>query len=173
MKSNTKKLVLSALFLALGYILPFFTGQIPEIGQMLLPMHIPVLICGFVCSWQWGLAVGLICPIMRSLLTGGFPPMFPTAVGMAAELAVYGLICGLVYRMLPRKPWAVYATLLIAMVAGRIVWGLVTYLILIPGTFSPAAFVAAVFTTGIPGIILQLILVPAVVILLEKKKLMP
>ena len=96
------KLVMAAMFLAFAYVLPFLTGQIPEIGSMLCPMHIPVLLCGFICGWPWGLCVGLIAPILRSL-TMGMPPFFPTAVCMALELAVYGTVAGLMHRFLPRK----------------------------------------------------------------------
>lgn len=53
-KEQIQNMVLSALLLAIGLVLPFLTGQIPEIGSALLPMHIPVLICGFICGWQWG-----------------------------------------------------------------------------------------------------------------------
>ena len=89
---HIKNMVLAALFLALSYVLPYFTGNIPQIGAMLLPMHLPVLLCGFVCGAPWGLVVGLIAPVMRSILTGGFPPMFPTAVAMAFELGAYGVV---------------------------------------------------------------------------------
>ena len=93
-QNNTKKLVYSALFLALALVLPFLTGQIQTFGQMLAPMHLPVLLCGFVCGPVWGLAVGAVAPLLRSLLFG-MPPMFPTAVAMAFELAAYGLFTGL------------------------------------------------------------------------------
>ena len=83
------KMVLAALFLALAYVLPFLTGQIPEIGSMLCPMHIPVLLCGFICGWQWGGVVGFVAPLFRSL-TLGAPLFFPKAVCMAFELAAYG-----------------------------------------------------------------------------------
>ena len=86
-----KKLVLSALFMAIGLILPFFTGQIPAIGKMLLPMHIPVLLCGLICGWQYGLGVGFVLPLLRSLLFN-FPAMYPNAVSMAFELALYGAV---------------------------------------------------------------------------------
>ncbi|MBQ5414822.1 MAG: ECF transporter S component, partial [Firmicutes bacterium] len=119
-----KKMTYSALFLAIALVLPFITGQIPEIGAMLCPMHIPALLCGFMCGWPWGLAVGFIAPLLRSVIFG-MPAMFPSAVGMAFELAVYGMMSGLLYRLLPKKKWAVYAALLIAMIAGRIVWGTV------------------------------------------------
>ena len=63
MKQKTSKqriydLILAALCMALGIVLPFFTGQIPQIGGMLLPMHLPVLLCGLLCGWQYG---GLRC----------------------------------------------------------------------------------------------------------------
>ncbi len=99
---STKKLVLAALFLALAYLLPFLTGRIPEIGSMLLPMHLPVLICGFVCGWPYGLAVGFVAPLLRSF-TLGMPPFFPTAVAMAFELAAYGAITGICYKKLPKE----------------------------------------------------------------------
>ena len=101
MKSlSTKKVALAGLFLALGLLLPFLTGQIPQIGNMLLPMHIPVLLCGYFCGWRYGLAVGAAAPLLRSALFG-LPPMFPIAVAMAFELAVYGLMTGLLYKRFP------------------------------------------------------------------------
>ena len=88
MKRRVKisKLVLSGLFLALAFVLPFLTGQVPEIGNMLCPMHIPVLLCGFICGWPYGLLIGFLSPLLRSLILG-MPPMFPKAVCMALELA--------------------------------------------------------------------------------------
>ena len=99
------------------------TGQIPQIGSMLLPMHIPVLLCGLVCGWQYGAVVGFVAPLLRSVLFG-MPPMYPVAIAMAFELLTYGLVIGLVYRRLAKKGLAgVYAALLTAMAAGRLVWG--------------------------------------------------
>ena len=109
------RMTISALCLALAYVLPFLTGQIPEIGSMLLPMHIPILICGFICGWKWGLGVGFIAPLLRSL-TFGMPPLFPTAVCMAFELATYGFISGIMHRLLPKKKYYIYASLLISMI---------------------------------------------------------
>ena len=82
---QTRKLVLSAFFMALGIVLPFLTGQIQQIGNMLLPMHIPVMLCGFICGWQYGLAVGAVTPLLRSMMFG-MPPMMPTAAAMAVEI---------------------------------------------------------------------------------------
>lgn len=90
-KNHMICLVLSALFLAIGFVLPFLTGQIPEVGSMLLPLHLPALICGFVCGWPWGLLVGFVLPIARSLLLG-MPPLVPTALAMAFEMAGYGAV---------------------------------------------------------------------------------
>lgn len=97
-----RKLTYAALFLALAMVLPFLTGQIPQIGKSLCPMHIPALLCGFLCGWPWGLAVGLIAPLLRSV-TFGMPAMFPDAVVMAFELAAYGAVAGILYRLLPKR----------------------------------------------------------------------
>lgn len=171
---STKKLVLSALFLALAYLMPFLTGQIPEIGSMLLPMHLPVLICGFVCGWPYGLAVGFVAPLLRSL-TLGMPPIFPTAVAMAFELAAYGAIIGICYKKLPKKPLFLYVDLLAAMIGGRIVWGAAMMICLgiKGGAFTWSAFLSGSVLGAIPGIILQLLLVPVIVVILQKAKLIP
>ncbi len=168
-KRSARTLTLAALMLALAYILPFFTGQIPQIGAMLCPMHLPVLLCGFVCGWPWGLAVGLIAPLMRSLILG-MPPLFPTAVCMTFELAVYGAAAGWLYRKLPRKKSSIYAALLSAMVLGRLVWGAVRWLCVGLGAdaFGMAAFWAGAVTGAIPGIVLQIVLIPLLVMVLEK-----
>lgn len=171
MKKNNKllKMVFSAIFLALAYVMPFLTGQIPEIGSMLCPMHIPVLLCGFICGWQWGLAVGFIAPLFRSLILG-MPPFFPAAVCMAFELGAYGIISGIMYKLLPNRKSSIFVSLITAMIVGRIVWGLAMYICLgIDGSaFTLSAFFAGAFTNAIPGIIIQLILIPVVVILLKK-----
>ena len=123
MKSvHIKKMILSALFLAMALVLPFLTGQIPEVGSMLCPMHIPALLCGFFCGWPWGLMVGIVAPLLRSV-TFGMPPMFPVAICMAFELATYGAVSGALYQKLPKKKSNIYVALLVAMVLGRIVWG--------------------------------------------------
>jgi len=170
-KTNVKDLVLAALFLALALVLPFLTGQIPEIGSMLCPMHIPALLCGFFCGWHWGLTVGLVAPILRSVMFG-MPPMFPVAVCMSAELAVYGAVSGLMYSRLPRKKVSVYSSLLTAMVAGRLVWGAARFLCagLDVSVFGLSAFWAGAVTTAIPGILVQLLLIPVLVMVLEKHK---
>ncbi len=173
MRSNkTTKLVLAAFFLALAMVLPFFTMQVPEIGSMLLPMHLPVLLCGFLVGWPYALAIGFIAPILRSLWLG-MPPMFPTALGMAFEMAVYGLVCGALYSRVKPTLVNIYAILITAMVLGRVVWGGAQFVMLgINGTAFPmSAFLSGALFTAIPGIILQLILVPILVKALEKQGL--
>ena len=172
-KENLLKMILAGLFLALAYVLPFLTGQIPEIGSMLCPMHIPIILCGFMCGWQWGLTVGFIAPLFRSL-TLGMPPMFPGAVCMAFELATYGLIAGLMYKLLPKKKIFVYPSLLTAMLAGRGVWGIAMLVCMgiNGGSFTFAAFIAGAFTNAIPGIIIQIILIPLLVMFIDTQKIL-
>ena len=171
MKSkNTKKLAYAALFLALCLVLPLLTGQIPQIGSMLLPMHIPVLLCGLVCGWQYGAAVGFVAPLLRSLLFT-MPKLYPVAIAMAFELLTYGLVIGLVYRRLAKKGTVgVYAALLTAMAAGRLVWGAaeVVLLGLNGNAFTAQAFLAGALLNAVPGILVQLILIPAVMAALQK-----
>lgn len=171
MKNRTKltRMTLAAFFLALAYVLPFLTGQIPEIGAMLCPMHIPVLLAGFICGGPWGLAVGFLAPLSRSFILG-MPPLFPKAICMAFELAVYGLAAGVFYKLFPRKKGYTYAALILAMILGRIVWGAAMYLCMgISGEgFTFAAFLAGAVMQSIPGIILQLVLVPAIVFAVDR-----
>lgn len=169
MRNSSKKLVLSGLFMALGFILPFFTGQIPSLGNKLLPMHVPILLCGFICGWRYGVAVGFIVPLFRSSLLH-MPPMFPVAVAMAFELAAYGLIAGLLYETLLRKKSNIFVSLIAAMIGGRIVWGIVSYfLFMISGmNFGIEMFFAGAFINAIPGIIVQIIIIPLIIASLEK-----
>lgn len=164
-------MVLSAMFLALAMVLPFLTGQIPEIGSMLCPMHIPVILCGYFCGWKWGMAVGFIAPLLRSVWLG-MPPMFPTALCMAFELGVYGCIAGALYRALPKNLFGIYVSLITAMIAGRLVWGLARFLCtgLDVSQFGLSAFWAGAVANAIPGIILQLILIPLIVKAFDKHK---
>ena len=170
---NVKKLAVTAMLFAVGIVLPFLTGQIPTIGRMLLPMHIPVLLCGFLCGWQYGLAVGFITPLLRSVLFG-MPPMMPTATAMAFELAVYGAVTGILYSKLPKKTFNVYVSLLGAMLAGRAVWGIVCIPLYGIGgnSFSIQMFLAGAFINALPGIILQIVLIPAIMIALKKAKVL-
>ena len=170
-----KKLTLTAMFLAIGLVLPFLTGQIQQIGNMLLPMHIPVFLCALICGWRYGMPMAFVLPIMRSMLFG-MPPLYPTAISMAFELATYALVAVFLYE---KSRWqctrALYRSMLAAMVAGRIVWGIAQIILLgLKGTaFIFEAFLAGAFLNAIPGILLQLMLVPAVMVALNKTKLVP
>ena len=181
MKKQSKgirKLVLSAMFMAIGLVLPFITGQIQQIGSMLLPMHIPVLFCGLICGWQYGAVVGFVLPLLRYVLFG-MPPIFPTGVSMSFELAVYGAVIGLIMQQLSKRNTTdsgknyvrnLYLALIGAMLAGRIVWGLVRF-ILARATMQPftmETFMAGAFLTAIPGIIVQLILIPGIMAALKR-----
>lgn len=175
MKSITKNLVLSAMFLAIGLILPLLTGQIPQIGQMLLPMHIPVLLCGFICGGQYGAVVGLVLPLLRSVLFG-VPAFYPMATGMAFELMTYGLAAGLLYSMSKWKCLlSLYRSLVIAMLAGRVVWGVVQTIQLgvFGNGFTVQMFLAGAFINAIPGILAQLILIPLIMLALGRTGLVP
>lgn len=171
---TTYKLVLSALFLDIGLLLPFLTGQIPQIGNLLLPMHLPVFLCAFICGWQYGAAVGLIVPILRSMVFSR-PLFYPTALGMAVELAVYGLVAGLIYNKFKQKNVkAIYGALIPAMLIGRMAWGM-TQVVLwgaVNDQFTWKIFVAEAFVNAIPGIVLQLVLIPAIMSLLHWTKLL-
>ncbi len=173
--SRTKRLVLAAFFLALGLVLPFLTGQIQLIGNMLCPMHIPVMLCGLICGWQFGLAVGFITPIMRSFLFG-MPILFPNAVSMSFELATYGFVIGFLFLY---ARWQCVKSLLrcliISMIAGRIVWGISQCILLGLGSdgFTLKMFLTAGLLNAIPGIILQIIVIPAVMLALNKTHLVP
>lgn len=170
MKKHVKNLTLSAMFVAVGIVLPMITGNIQQIGSMLLPMHIPVFLCGLICGWQYGLMVGAILPLMRSVLFG-MPPLYPVAIAMTFELATYGLVSGFIYnRSKKQGVFILYCSIIVAMLAGRIVWGLaeVVLLGLTGNTFAWSAFMAGAFFNAIPGIIVQLTLIPALMTALNK-----
>lgn len=167
-----KPIVLSALFLALGIVLPFFTGQIKEIGDSLLPMHIPVMFCGLICGPGYGFAVGFLLPLLRACMFG-MPPLYPNAVWMALELATYGGTIGAFYLRWKQKHMGyLYLSLILSMISGRLVWGVAkTCLLGLAGTrFSFQAFITGGLIDAIPGIVLQLILIPSVMGILHKKQ---
>lgn len=171
--STIRSMTVSALCLALCMVLPLLTGQIPQIGNMLSPMHLPVMLCGFICGWPWALLIGLIAPPLRFLLFG-MPPLFPSGLGMMAELAVYGAAVGLLYRALPKKPVFLYAALGIAMILGRFAWGLVRWTLMLfgSGAFTFQMFLAGALLNAWPGILLQLLVIPPVILALNRNKLM-
>ena len=173
MKSlQIRKMTYAGVLLALAVLMPVVSGRLPEIGKRMSLMHIPVLLCGFLCGAPWGLAIGFIAPLLSSFLSG-MPKIFPDAVVMAFELAVYGCAAGALYRLLPRKPWSVYAALIAAMIAGRIMYGLVYLFLAGTGLVQVNEALAAFIWTRavvkpLPGIILHIVLIPVLVMALER-----
>lgn len=167
--SRILKTILAGMFLGIALALPFLTGQIPEVGQMLLPMHLPVMICGFICGPFYALVVGLIAPVLRFILFNN-PPLVPKGIPMCFELATYGFVAGLLYRSLPKKKLYIWVSLVISMLAGRIVWAAAKMVLLGLGKapFSFTIFITDGFVEAAPGIIAQLILVPLIVMAIKK-----
>lgn len=170
--TKARKLVSSALCLGLSLVLPLLTGQIQQIGNMLLPMHIPVLLCGFVCGPLWGALVGFVAPLLRYLIFG-MPVIYPMGISMAFELGTYGLVSGLLYGLLPKQHRYVYVSLISAMIAGRLVWGLVRFILagLTDSQFPFSVFIAGALTEAIPGIVIQLIFIPVILTALHRAQL--
>lgn len=169
MKENqVKRLVMAAMCVALGIILPMAFHTIQNAGSIFLPMHIPVLICGLLCGWQYGLLCGILAPLLSSMFTG----MPPAAVlpAMACELAVYGVITGICMHGIraEKQIIKIYSSLIAAMLAGRIISGILKALIFNVGEYSFKIFITSSFLTGIPGILIQLIFIPVIVLALQK-----
>lgn len=170
MYEKIKKITLSALFIAIGLVLPLFTGQLKALGNAFLPMHLPVLLCGLIVGPMYGLIIGLILPILRHSIFG-MPPLYPTAIAMSFELLTYGFVVGYLYKV---SKWkciiALYESLIIAMIAGRIVWGIAQIILLgISGqVFTYQAFIGGAFLNAIPGIVFQLIFIPSFMLSLHK-----
>lgn len=165
-KNSVYSMTLAAMFLAIGLVLPILTGQIPQIGGMLLPMHLPVLLCSLICGWKEGLAVGLVLPVFRYFLFG-MPPLFPTGAAMALELAAYGFFAGFFYaRARFQCVISLYRSLIAAMLIGRAVWGVAQMALLGIGEngFTLQMFLAGAFLHAVPGIALQLVFIPAVMV---------
>ena len=169
--NSTKKLVTSSLLLAVALLLPFVTGQIPEIGNMLLPMHLPVLLAGFIVGGPSAMAIGAIAPLLRSVLWG-MPVLFPKAISMSFELAAYGLVSGIVYSKSKKDGKSVFIALITAMIAGRIVWGIVSMILFgaMGKGFTFALFMTEAVVNAVPGIAIQLVVIPVIVSALKKSK---
>lgn len=168
---KNKKVVLTALFIALGLTLPMITANVPMIGNMLLPMHFPIIICGLICGAGYGALAGVITPLLRSFIFG-MPPLFPIAAAMAFELADYGAVAGLVYVIIQKNKGSVYPALIISMLSGKAVWGVVTFILfrMMGKTLTLQMFLAGAFTNAIPGIVGQLIIIPVLMYYLAKHR---
>lgn len=168
-RRKIQSLALSAMFLALSFVTPFLTGQVQQLGSMFCPMYIPIILCGFICGAPYGFMIGFIAPVFRSL-TLGMPPLIPTACAMSFELAVYGFFSGFFYRILPKNKGCIYLSLLISMLLGRLTWGLIQlgFAGFDTQQFTFAAFWSGAFVHALPGLVLQVILVPVLVMAAEK-----
>ncbi|BDF59363.1 membrane protein [Christensenellaceae bacterium] len=165
MKNETKKLVAAALCLAAGMLLPMvFHAFGAAAGQVFLPMHIPVLVCGLICGWKYGGICGFILPLLSSFATG-MPPLYPVGVVMMFELCTYGIVSGIMYRRTN-----VYVSLIVAMLAGRAVSGVLNTILLgMAGTpYSFEIFLTNAFVVALPGIAIQIVVIPVLVLLLKK-----
>ena len=169
--TKTKKLTISAVLLALALILPFFTSQLKALGQMLLPMHLPVLLAGYIVGGPWAAFIGALAPLIRHFLWG-MPPL-NAAVSMTFELATYGFVSGYIYGKSKKKNRDIFISLVAAMIAGRAVWGIVSFIVnrALGNPFTLKIFMAGAFINALPGIILQLIAVPVIVTALKKSKI--
>lgn len=169
MKRNTTlaNTILCAMFIAVGVLLPFLTGNATPSGKMLCPMHIPVIICGAVCGWQWGMIAGVITPLLRALLVGA-PVLYPTGVCMSFELAAYGLVFGLMLKFLSGKIdriASIYISLVVAMIAGRVVLGLAHFTLygMFGTPYSWQILISSAVLQAVPAIVLQFAVIPPIV----------
>lgn len=170
MKNNVKNITTTAMCIAIGVILPMTVHFIPNAGSILLPMHISILICGLVCGWKYGMVAGIVTPIISSALTGMPPAGY--LPGMVIELGGYGLVSGIMINRVNSKNRLlnIYLSLIIAMFSGRLVMGIVNALIFRIGNYGFQIWISTAFITALPGIIIQLILIPSIIMLLEKVK---
>ena len=167
-----KCMTLSAVCIALCVVLPIAFHSIPNAGSVILPMHIPVLICGMICGWPYGLICGLMGPLLSSVLTG----MPPAAIlpAMMVECGTYGMVSGLMLKYVRTKSTYgdLYIALIVAMLAGRVISGIAKALIFSPG-MAMSAWITASFVTALPGIVIQLVFLPSVVFTLMKARVIP
>lgn len=172
MDSNrVTKLVFTSLCIAIGLLLPKFINLIPIAypGAVFLPMHIPVLLCGFICGLPYGIVCGLITPLLSFIITG-MPPIFPIGISMAFELATYGALVAMMYHLTGGK---IFSSLIVAMIGGRIVLGLVNMVLFqfTDHTYGVTIFVTSAFITALPGIVIQLIIIPIIIRALKHAKI--
>ena len=169
--TNTKRLILAGLCIALGIVLPVAFHSVANAGSIFLPMHIPVLLCGLICGWPYGLACGVLAQLLSSLITG-MPPM-AYLPSMLCELAVYGFVSGLLMRYVKTGKLLadLYLSLVSAMLLGRLVLGLLNALLFRAGEYSVALWTTSAFVTALPGIVIQLAVIPALVFALKQSKL--
>ena len=171
--SNVKKSIITAVCIALCYVIPLMFHGIQNAGSIFCPMHIPVFICGLICGWQYGLLCGIAGPALSSALSG----MPPVAIlpSMMVELAVYGTAAGLMMKLVRTKSTYadLYISLIVAIVCGRVLAGLAKALIFGRGSYSMSAWIAGSVVTSWPGTVIQLVFIPTIVFALMKSHLIP
>lgn len=171
--SNVKKSIITAVCIALCYVIPLMFHGIQNAGNIFCPMHIPVFICGLICGWQYGLLCGIAGPALSSALSG----MPPVAIlpSMMVELAVYGTVAGLMMKLVRTKSTYadLYISLIVAIVCGRVLAGLAKALIFARGSYSMSAWIAGSVVTSWPGTVIQLVFIPTIVFALMKSHLIP
>lgn len=163
--NRTLLMIWAAFFVTLAVLVPTIFHAVGGLGKVFLPMHIPVILCGFICGPYFGLLCGIIAPILSSMITG-MPVLIPNGIIMAFELACYGFVSGFLYG----RGRAILTALAAAMISGRIISGILTACVLgfAGKTYGLSAFVTASFLTGLPGIVIQLVLIPVLVKAMEK-----
>ncbi|MCL1862694.1 MAG: ECF transporter S component [Defluviitaleaceae bacterium] len=176
--SNLKRLIVTAMLIALCVVLPMAFHSIPRAGSIILPMHIPVLLAGLICGWKFGLLAGVLGPFLSASLTG-MPPLGGVAELMMIELGIYGLVSGVVMHFIHtrRASFDLYISLIAAMLVGRVVAGIGQYAYFFSGmegeSYTWALWTASYFVTSLPGIVIQLAFVPSVVMALERERVIP
>jgi len=173
-KIRVKDLVLTSLFVAIGVLLPIVFHSINILGIVFLPMHIPVILCGFICGPLLGGVAAIITPLLSSVITG-MPVIYPVAVAMVFELTSYAVVAGVLFRLLKKLKLilALYISLVSAMLLGRAVLGAVSYILygVLGNGYTFTAFITSAFITAWPGIIIQLVIIPWLYFFLKKAKL--
>ncbi len=166
-----KNIIFSVFCFTLCLLLLLLTSKIPQIDNTFSLIHIPVLICGFIYGWLYGLTIGVVAPLVICILFKIFP-IFPTGIIMLLELGTYGLVSGVLYDYFQKNTITVFITLIISMLAGRIVWGITTFIfsLINKNMFTFNMFIQDVFINKVPGIVVQIIVVPIVVIMLEEAR---
>jgi riboflavin transporter FmnP len=168
--SEVRNMIISAFCLALCMVLPLLTMQVQPFGVALAPMHIPVLICGFICGGRNATLIGAIAPLLRFMVFGT-PPIMPMGIAMSFELAMYGIAVGLLAKLLPKKAGFIYVTLISAMLLGRVVWGVAMWRIsgiAADVSFTMEAFIAGAFVEAVPGIVLHIAIIPPIIMIARK-----
>ena len=174
--THLRKIVITAMLIAVGVVLPLAFHSIPRAGSILLPMHIPVLLAGLICGPFFGLVSGLITPLLSSITTG-MPPAGFVVYSMMIELSIYGLVAGIAMRLIHtgRSSFDLYISLGAALIVGRVVAGIAQALVFFSGEggYTIMLWVTSYFVTSLPGLVIQILFVPSMVMALERERIIP